>query len=181
MSMDPLYTDALKELEEVKAQRDEYRDHLALIAEMTGNKGDIGAAHEGVNAVIEECAARLKRVDFLNQQNTALQEQIDALAAHVERLKEAASIPRLESWMRILEIINDSPATSLARRDALKKAEGLRLAADFIEQKATDYDAEHGSTDPSTGHREYPGDGAEYYNEMMELADDLRQQAEGFQ
>lgn len=80
MAMDPLYTDALKELEEVKAQRDEYRNHLAVIAEMTGNKGDIGAAHEGVNAVIEELAARLKRIEFLNQQNTILQEQCDALA-----------------------------------------------------------------------------------------------------
>ncbi|MFI8748888.1 hypothetical protein ACIGG6_02615 [Vreelandella lionensis] len=61
MSMDQLYTDALKELEEVKAERDEYRDHLAAIAEMTGNGDDIGAAHEGVNALAEDLA-RHKRM-----------------------------------------------------------------------------------------------------------------------
>lgn len=40
--------------ENLLRKRDEYRNHLAAIAEMTGNSDDIGAAHEGVNAVIEE-------------------------------------------------------------------------------------------------------------------------------
>ena len=43
MAMDQQYTDAVKELEAVKAERDEYRQHLATIAEMTGNKSDLGA------------------------------------------------------------------------------------------------------------------------------------------
>lgn len=70
---------------------------------------------------------------------------------------------------------------ALGLRDDLKQSDGMKKAAALIEKKADDYDAENGSTDPSTGHREYPGDGAEYYNELMELADELRQQAEGHQ
>jgi hypothetical protein len=42
-------------------ERDEYRNHLAAIAEMTGNGEDIGAAHEGVNALAEDLA-RYKRM-----------------------------------------------------------------------------------------------------------------------
>lgn len=34
-----------------EGQRDEYRNHLAMIAELTGNAGDIGAAYEGVVAL----------------------------------------------------------------------------------------------------------------------------------
>lgn len=50
-------------IRKIKQQRDEYLNHLTLIAEMTGNKGDIGAAHEGVNAVIEECGALARFAD----------------------------------------------------------------------------------------------------------------------
>lgn len=126
MAMDQLYTDALKELEAVKAEREEYRKHLSAIAEMTGNGDDIGTAHEGVNAVIEER---------------------DALAAHVELLSDnlQASINGIE-WYRhntsvdwgeaddehlkyCEEAIKKKPATSLARRDALKQSEVLMLAA----------------------------------------------------
>jgi len=53
----------------LQEQCDEYRDHLAHIAEMTGNSGDIGAAHEGVNAVIEERDALAR---FADQVVTAL-------------------------------------------------------------------------------------------------------------
>lgn len=52
--------------------------------------------------------------------------------------------------------------------------EGLEIAARHIERKADNYDQDHGTTDPSTGSREYPGDGAEYYAEMMELAEEVR-------
>lgn len=116
-------------------ERDEYRNHLAVIAEMTGNAGDIGAAHEGVNAVIEECAARLKRVDFLNQQNTALQEQNDALAAHMARIKaeESRAYKGGLSMPGLLhDIIYESPTISLVRRDALKKAEALEEFAEGL-------------------------------------------------
>ena len=123
----------------------------------------------------------------------------EALVAHVEQLsyvivdaKRCAAVLAFPSnynasdyqsfadavMGNIETLSKQEPTNALTRRDLIKQAEGLRLAADFIEQKATDYDAEHGSTDPSTGHREYPGDGADYYNEMMELADDLRQRAQ---
>ena len=127
----------------LQEQCDEYRDHLAVISEMTGNKGDIGAAHEGVNAVIEECATRLKRIEFLNQQNTTLQEQNDALAAHLEQIKpEAVSLVgdvlgafdadsrcdeedkasceenAFDSATRMKLLLSSSPTTSLARRDS---------------------------------------------------------------
>jgi len=52
--------------------------------------------------------------------------------------------------------------------------QGLELAANHIERKADNYDREHGITDPYTGTREYPGDGADYYREMMELAEEVR-------
>jgi hypothetical protein len=76
-------------------------------------------------------------------------------------------------------VLRRAPEACLAKRDALSQSEGLKKAAIFIEQKANSYDAEHGKTDPSTNHREYPGDGAEYYNDLMELADELRRQANG--
>ncbi|WP_339118531.1 hypothetical protein [Halomonas sp. BMC6] len=152
MAMDQQYTDALKELEEVKAQRDEYRNHLAVIADMTGNKGDIGAAHEGVNAVIEELAARLKLIEFLNQQNTMLQEQNDTLAAHMKELssnalalaaacENKADLP-LHKWAvkcamlvsRVQASVNELPSTSLTRRDALKQEEALSRLGHLLQE-----------------------------------------------
>ncbi|WP_249976116.1 hypothetical protein [Vreelandella olivaria] len=131
MSMDQQYTDALKELEEVKAERDEYRNHLAVIAEMTGNAGDIGAAHEGVNALMEELARHKRLFAATCQQLGSIQqalgsiqqalgstvvgiepalvrelvEERDALAAHVERQSEL--LRRLVSAMRNYEMDAD--------------------------------------------------------------------------
>lgn len=51
---------------------------------------------------------------------------------------------------------------------------GLEIAAKFLEKRAQHYDEEHGHTDHETGTREYPGDGAEYYCELMDMADELR-------
>lgn len=51
---------------------------------------------------------------------------------------------------------------------------GIELAARWVEQRASDYDAAHGHTDPDTGTREYPGDGAEYYGELLDIADGIR-------
>ncbi|WP_438454970.1 hypothetical protein [Vreelandella venusta] len=106
----------IEQILEAFQERDEYRDHLAVIAEMTGNKGDIGAAHEGANAVIEER---------------------EALAAHVERLHCALDNVLAEivsefngSLSKItqegLRVIDDDPTTSLARRDAQIKANELK-------------------------------------------------------
>ena len=47
-------------------------------------------------------------------------------------------------------------------------------AAQWVDKRAEDYDAEHGLTDPETGSREYPGNGDEYVFELHEIADGLR-------
>jgi uncharacterized coiled-coil DUF342 family protein len=186
--MDPLYTDALKELEEVKAERDEYRDHLAAIAEMTGNAVDIGAAHEGVNALVEDLA-RHKRMfaaacETLGEIQQALGNSIvgiepvlvkelieerDALAAHVDRLKSALDNILSEvgthshddlsdDERKALSALEATPATSLARRDVLKHAEALEEAA------ADTVPAMH-----------------KMKHWLLSRANDLRQQAEGHQ
>ena len=104
---------------------------------------------------------------------------VQTLAA-IEKLKA-----RRDKWKaRALEAEQGnrgepSPSTTLALRDVLQQSIGMEKAALFIEQKANSYNEEHGDTDPSTGHREYPGDGEEYYNELMELAEELRLQANG--
>lgn len=44
----------IEQILEALRERDEHRNHLAAIAGMTGNGDDVGAAHEGVNAVVED-------------------------------------------------------------------------------------------------------------------------------
>ncbi|MDR5887520.1 hypothetical protein [Vreelandella janggokensis] len=154
---------SIEQILEALRERDEYHSHLATISEMTGNKGDIGAAHEGVNVVIEDLG-RHKRmfvaaceslgeiqkslgneiVGIEPQLVKELVEERDALAAHVERLQEALRgslllvendlVPALEGAGELDEDIGEwkaamyeSPATSLARRDAIKQAEALEL------------------------------------------------------
>lgn len=132
-----------------------------------------------------------------------IEQERDALAAHVDRLRKAMTIATETHIAFAKRMALGANATSmlavdkadellvreayhvpidlscLARRDAISHSEGMNKAALFIEQKANSYDVEHGKTDPSTNHREYPGDGAEYYNDLMELAEELRLQAGG--
>ncbi|CDG54526.1 MULTISPECIES: hypothetical protein [Halomonadaceae] len=120
----------------------------------------------------------------------------DALTAHVKRLTKAAdaltfglvhdSDPAWKpsevtesAFSDVMDATSSTPEASCLHRDLLNQSEGMRKAARIIEQKANAYDEEHGSTDPTTGTREYPGNGDEYYNELMELSDELRQQADG--
>lgn len=67
-----------------------------------------------------------------------------------------------------------APAAQPASGAVPEPENGLEIAAKFLEKRAQHYDEEHGSTDPETGTREYPGNGAEYYYELMEMADELR-------
>jgi hypothetical protein len=53
-------------------------------------------------------------------------------------------------------------------------ARGIDAAARFVEKRLADYDAAHGSTDPDTGAREYPGTGDEYVCELAEIAEAIR-------
>ena len=56
-------------------------------------------------------------------------------------------------------------------------SKGIEAAAAWLDKRADDYDAEHGSDDPETGTREYPGKGAglAYYSELRENADSIRE------
>ncbi|WP_447556387.1 hypothetical protein [Vreelandella sp. EE22] len=170
---------------------------------------DMAAAHYQIMDHDQQCPRNplVARIAFLNQQNTVQQEQNDALSAdRAELIKELIACQNMLHGLArsggcspdypndakaVLEratgghapFFEDNGPTgkTLERRDALNQSEGMRKAARIIEHKANAYDEEYGSTDPSTGTREYPGNGDEYYNELMELADDLRQQAEGHQ
>jgi len=129
------------------------------------------AAISGMNA-----AKMTERIAELEQREAAL-------AEHVIAIMDARDSKRGDTLENMLAVLNGGPTPldSLARRDLGKRAEGTKMAALFIELKAYAYDEEHGTTDPSTGTREYPGDGAEYYNNLMELAEELHKQAEGHQ
>lgn len=162
-------------------------------------------SEQAARAAYEAFQMNNDRANGLINQLEAIKEERDTLASHVERLRKAmmsASDKHISFAKRIALGKNDTAmqavdkadallvheayhvpvdASCLAKRDLSKRAEGKKMAALFIELKAHAYDEEHGTTDPSTGTREYPGDGAEYYNELMELADELHKQAEGLQ
>lgn len=59
-----------------------------------------------------------------------------------------------------------------AQADAARAA--LEQAARWVRNRADAYDAEHGTTDPATGTREYPGTGDEYMMELAEIEDGIR-------
>jgi hypothetical protein len=50
---------------------------------------------------------------------------------------------------------------------------GVKAASDKVKSIVADYDERHGSTDPDTGTREYPGNGEEWVGQMMELIEDF--------
>jgi hypothetical protein len=62
----------------------------------------------------------------------------------------------------------DAPSDEQARNNALEEV------AKLIDKKVESYDREHGSYDHTTGVTEYPGDGAEWVEEMTSLADEIR-------
>lgn len=53
-------------------------------------------------------------------------------------------------------------------------AAGVKAAADLVKKMVDAYDTDHGSTDPETGTREYPGEGAAWVCEMQELEESIR-------
>lgn len=52
-------------------------------------------------------------------------------------------------------------------------AAGVKAASDHVKAMVEEYDRRHGSTDPDTGTREYPGNGDEWVGQMMELIEDF--------
>lgn len=68
-------------------------------------------------------------------------------------------------WDQALFVISEQPPILTV---------GLEAAAKHIEKKAARYHEEHGNYDPSTGGTDYPGDGADYYNNLIEIAEEIR-------
>jgi hypothetical protein len=66
----------------------------------------------------------------------------------------------------------DTPAVAVSA-EAVRNA-ALEEAAHWVQKRADDYDADHGTTDPDTGTREYPYEGAEYVQELEEISDAIR-------
>lgn len=65
-------------------------------------------------------------------------------------------------------------ADQMRARDAEVARAALEQAARWVRNRADAYDAEHGTTDPETGAREYPGTGDEYMMELAEIEDGIR-------
>lgn len=110
---------------------------------------------------------------------------LDMTATGRKRINAAADV--LSEVMASIRLVSDlQPRVELAlsglramqalapQTDAAEPVTGVELAARFVEKRLTDYDAEHGMTDPETGTREYPGDGDEYVSELQEIADGIR-------
>lgn len=68
----------------------------------------------------------------------------------------------------------ESGSTIREAQETIVRDAALEEAAALIDRKVRSYDDDMGSTDPETGTREYPGDGAEWVHEMDELAEEIR-------
>lgn len=166
----------------IKAAISECRANSAGSQELHPDNAAVNKFADAMKAKL--AAAREKGRDgWDDPDRCSIEFLVDLLADHLHKDNELSYVD-IANLAMMLHLRGAAPmllSASLARRDAINQTEGMKKAALLIEKKADIYDAENGSTDPSTGHREYPGDGAEYYNELMELADELRQQAEGHQ
>ncbi|MDN3525678.1 hypothetical protein QWY79_10425 [Halomonas sabkhae] len=99
-------------------------------------------------------------IENLSRQLSDMREERDALAAHVEQIREAF-MPGADGTdggrlLAIGYVLNQSPTTSLARRDARMKAEA------FAEAGAACIHIEKGQNDLAWMHKEVAPDGEEY-------------------
>lgn len=78
----------------------------------------------------------------------------DVLVAHVDAMKQ-----RL---------------TAAEQRNADGEAKGIELAAKWVDRRLNEYVRDHGMYDPDTGTLEFPGDGAEYAEELDFIASSIR-------
>lgn len=65
-------------------------------------------------------------------------------------------------------------ARTIMEQQSSARAQAWEQAAQFIDNRASDYVQEHGVTDPETGTVEFPGWGDEYVSELEELAEGIR-------
>lgn len=85
------------------------------------------------------------------------------------------SLSEVSHWMPLPAAPGVAPPPAAPQAEAPSQfARGIDAAARFVEKRLADYDAEHGSTDPDTGTREYPGTGDEYACELAEIAEAIR-------
>lgn len=97
-----------------------------------------------VTCVVRRLEFNLEENDTLRSENAALKEENERLKARVAELEE--------NNFRLV----------------------LIAAAVVIGDKVTEYDREHGITEPDTNCRVYPGNGEDYVYSMIELAKELR-------
>lgn len=104
--------------------------------------------------------------------------QTENLAALVRRLvselrRTTPDGPLIEQALNYLK--RHGLEGSIMRAQAMDESlSGLERAARWVETRRDSYDAEHGTTDPETGTREYPGDGNDYVFELTEIAEGIR-------
>lgn len=68
----------------------------------------------------------------------------------------------------------DGTETLRHERDEALKSASSEDAARLVERMISDYDAEHGHTDPDTGTREYPKGGDEYLSMLDDIIEGIR-------
>lgn len=137
----PAYVDGLEHhIEELKG---ELRSHKAAIDAMQAERDAAFAIHKEDQlrwiSEREALAAQVKGPDgFATWKDAAVDERVkrvaaekreQALAAHVERIHALANVANLleadDVCNQLVAIDDESPATSLARRDAQQRAEAL--------------------------------------------------------
>ncbi|MBS3670157.1 hypothetical protein [Vreelandella boliviensis] len=166
-------------LEEVMAERDSLKAHAVAVAAAVGY--DENSAYQFDASMQVHC---INNVKGFAEQLHAIEREFFMVPGEPDEDypdDEPDDECLVNCWGSTTEQYVEQFRAALARRAALNQSEGMKKAALLIEQKADAYNDEHGTTDPSTGSREYPGDGAEYYNNLMELAEELYKQAEGHQ
>lgn len=90
----------------------------------------------------------------------------------IKAVEEAIPVPCGD--YRKLEAENADLKARVAELEKNNLRLGLIAAAVVIENKVAEYDYEHGITEPDTGCRVYPGNGEDYIDSMIELAEELR-------
>jgi len=100
--------------------------------------------------------------------------------AHLRKMWSGGEV---QAWLDEHQGIMPPKATAKGSLERYRKwqaerdeafAAGVKAAADLVKKMVDDYDTDHGSTDPETGSREYPGEGATWVCEMQELEESIR-------
>lgn len=127
-------------------------------------------------------ADALARVACLECEIAKRDEELAACRVAVENCEVfRARIAELAArivWLECEAQVNAAPVSEakaqgvvMPERDSFMA--GVKAASDKVKAIVEDYDQRHGSTDPDTGTREYPGNGEEWVCCMLELIEDF--------